>query len=60
VISVLFLQNHMDLLKGELESSNKTCVTATFDGNSVANIECEMVSHVTRRGYDHFINKGGT
>jgi len=47
VISVLVLQNHMDLLKCELGSSNKTCVTATHDGNTGANIECEMVSHVT-------------
>jgi len=47
VISVVVLQNHMDLLKGELGSSNKTCVTATFESNTVANIECEMVSHVT-------------
>ena len=47
VIRVLVLQNHMDLLKGELGSSNKTCVTATLDGNTGANIECEMVSHVT-------------
>ena len=47
VISVLFLQNHMDLLKGELGSSNKTCVTATLDGNTETSIECEMFSHVT-------------
>jgi len=37
----------MDLLKGELRSSNKTCVTATLDGNTEASIECEMISHVT-------------
>ena len=37
----------MDLVKGELVSSNKTCVTSTVDGNAVASIEAEMVSHVT-------------
>jgi len=37
----------MDLLKGELGSSNKTCGTSTLDGNTVAGIEAEMVSHVT-------------
>ena len=47
VISVLVLQNHMDLLKGELGSSNKTCVTATLDRNTGASMECEMVSLVT-------------
>ena len=47
VISVVVLQNHMDLLKGELGSSNKTCVTSTLDGNTVASIEAEMVSDIT-------------
>jgi hypothetical protein len=37
----------MDLLKGELCSTNKTCVTPTLDGNTVASIEVERVSHVT-------------
>ena len=37
----------MDLLKRELSSSNKSFVTATLDGNTLAVIECEMVSHVT-------------
>jgi hypothetical protein len=37
----------MDLVKGELGSSSKTCVTSTLDGNTVASIEAEMVSHVT-------------
>jgi len=37
----------MDILKDDLGSSNKTCVTATLDGNTWTNIECEMVSHVT-------------
>ena len=47
MISLLVLQNSMDLLKGELGSSNKTCVTSTVDGNTVANIEPERVSRVT-------------
>ena len=47
MISVVVLQNGMDLLKGELDSSNKTWVTSTLDGNTVASIEAEMVSHVT-------------
>jgi len=37
----------MDLLRVDLGSSNKTCVTATLDGNTGANIKCEMFSHVT-------------
>ena len=47
MISVVVLQNSMNLVKGELGSSNKTCVTSTLDGNTVASIEAEMVSHVT-------------
>ena len=47
MISVVVLQNRMDLLKGELGSSNKTCVTSTVDGNTVASIEGERVSSVT-------------
>ena len=47
MISVVVLQNRMDLLKGELGSCNKTCVTSTVDGNTVASIEAERVSSVT-------------
>jgi hypothetical protein len=47
VISVVVLQNGMDLVKSELGSSNKTCVTSTLDGNTVTSIEADMVSHVT-------------
>ena len=47
MISVVVLQNGMDLVKGEHDSSNKTWVTSTLDGNTVASIEAEMVSHVT-------------
>ena len=45
--SVVVLHNNMDLLKGEPGSSNKTCVTSTVDGNTVASVEAERVSHVT-------------
>jgi len=51
VISVVVLQNCMDLLKGELGSSNKTCVTSTVDGNTMASVEAEMVSHVAEGDY---------
>jgi hypothetical protein len=47
VINVVVLQNRMDLLKDEFGSSNKTCVTSTLDGNTVASIGAERVSHVT-------------
>ena len=47
MISVLVLQNHMDLLKGEIGSSNKTCVTSILDGNEEFDVEAEMVSNVT-------------
>jgi hypothetical protein len=47
VISVFVLQNSMALLKGELGSPNKTCVTSIVDGNTVASIKDERVSHIT-------------
>jgi hypothetical protein len=37
----------MDLLKGEIGSSNKTCVTSTVDGSTEASIDDERVSSVT-------------
>jgi uncharacterized cupredoxin-like copper-binding protein len=37
----------MDLLKDELGSSIKTCVTSAVDGNTVASIEADRTSHVT-------------
>jgi len=43
----MVLQNSMALLKDELGSPNKTCVTSTVDGNTVASIEDERVSRVT-------------
>ena len=47
MIGVMVLQKSMALLKGELGSPNKTCVTSTVDGNTVASIEDERVSHIT-------------
>jgi hypothetical protein len=44
VISVVVLQNIMDLLKGELGSSRETCATSTLDVNEVPDMEAEMVS----------------
>jgi hypothetical protein len=39
----------MDLPKSELGSSNKTCVTSALDGNTMASIEAERVTHVTEK-----------
>jgi hypothetical protein len=47
VISVVVLQNGMDLLNVELGSCNKTRVTCTLDGNEVIGIEAERVSDVS-------------
>ena len=47
MISVVVLQNGMDLLKGELGSSTETCVTSTVDVNE-KDIEAERVSDVTK------------
>jgi hypothetical protein len=40
----------MDLVKDELGASNKTCVTSTVDGNTVASTEADRTSHVTEEG----------
>ena len=47
MISVVVLQNCMDLQKREPGSPNKTCVTSHLDGNEVIGIEAEMVSNMT-------------
>ena len=47
MISVVVLQNGMDLLNGELGSSNETQVTSTVDGKEVTGIETERVSDVS-------------
>jgi hypothetical protein len=48
VISVVVLQNGMDLLQGALSSASETCVTSTVDGNENG-IEAERVSDVTKK-----------
>jgi len=47
VISVVILQNSMDLLRGELGSSNETCLSSILNGNEVIGMEAEMVSNMT-------------
>ena len=47
MISVVVLQNSMDLLKGELGSSTETCVASTFDGNEVTHIKIERSTYIT-------------
>jgi len=48
VISVVVLQNGMDLLKSELGSSSKTCVTSTLDGNQVTGIEAVWITDIKK------------
>ena len=50
MITVVVLQNGMDLRNGERGSSSDTCVTSTVDGYQVTGIEGERVCSVTRRG----------
>jgi hypothetical protein len=50
VISVVVLQNGMNLRKGERGSCSDTCVISTVDGNRVNGIEAETVSSVTEEG----------
>ena len=47
MIGVVGLQNSMDLLKGELGSSDETRVTSTLDGNEVVGIADEKVSDMS-------------
>jgi hypothetical protein len=47
VISVVVLQNGMNLRKGERGSCGNTCVISTVDGNQVTGIDAERVSSVT-------------
>jgi len=44
VISVVVLQNSMDLLKGELGSSTDTCGTSAVVGKEVTGVEAERGS----------------
>ena len=47
MISVVVLQNHMDLLSGGIGSSAETHVTSTRDGNEVIGIEAERVTDMS-------------
>ena len=47
MISVVVLQNRVDLLNGELGSSDQTRVTSTLDGKEVTGIEPERVSDIS-------------
>ncbi len=47
MIGVVVLQNSMDLLKGEVGSSGKTCATSTVDGNEAVVVEAEGVLDIT-------------
>jgi hypothetical protein len=47
MIGVVVLQNSIDLLKYELGSYDKTCVTSTVDGSTVDSIEVEKFWHAT-------------
>jgi hypothetical protein len=47
VISVVVLQKGMDLLNGELGSSDDTRVTSTVDGHELICIEAERVSDIS-------------
>jgi hypothetical protein len=52
VITVVVLQNGMDLVKREPGLSNETCVTSVVDGSEVTGIEAEMVSNTTQEEED--------
>jgi len=47
VISVVVLQNTMDLLNSEPGSSNETQVTSTVGGKEVTGIEAKSVSDIS-------------
>jgi hypothetical protein len=46
VISVVVLQNSMDLMKGELVSYSETSATSTVAGNEVIGIQAERVTDI--------------
>jgi len=48
VISVVVLQNSMDLLNSEPGSSTESCVTSTLDGNELIGIEAGRVSDISQ------------
>ena len=47
MISVVVLENSMDLLNSELGSCNETRVTSTVDGKNVTGIEAERVTDIS-------------
>ena len=47
MISVVVLQNSKDLLKGEVDSSSKTCATSTLVGNEAICVEAERLLDIT-------------
>ena len=47
MISVVVLQNGMDIVQGEPGSSDESCGTCTLGGNRVTSIEAERVSYIT-------------
>jgi hypothetical protein len=47
VISVMVLQNHTDLLKGESGPCCETCVMSAHDGNKLTGINVERVTDMT-------------
>ena len=51
MISVVVLQNDMDLLKGEFGSSSKRYATSTVDGNDAVGVEAERVLDITDEGH---------
>jgi len=50
VISVVVLQNNMDLLIDGLGSCNKTRIISTLAGNEMIGIEAEKLTHITEEG----------
>ena len=48
MISVVVLQNSMNLLRGERGSSTETCVTSTVNGKKVTGVEAERVSYIRK------------
>jgi len=48
VISVVVLQNSMDLLRGERGSSAETCATSTVVGKEVTGVEAERVCFIKK------------
>ena len=51
MISVVVLQNRVDLLNGDIGSSRKTCVTSRLDGNDTTVTEAKRVSHTGEELY---------